>query len=107
MYKDREYSFTRKFPQTADLADAHKIASQELKALSQNNFTRHTGPSVMYKYFLQNGFEWAGAETMDSSTEILLSFLRGASHAYNKDKYGVHLALQWSTFPHDNIRRYR
>ncbi len=107
MYKDGEYSYARKTPESNDMAMAHDIASQELKLLSSGNFTRHTGPSVMYKYFLQNGFEWVGTETMDSSTEILLSFLRGASQAYNKDKYGVHLALQWSTFPHDNLRRYR
>lgn len=106
-YNGDKYSYTRKFPEIKDMALAHDIAADELKNLSLDNFTRHTGPAVMFKYFLQNGFNWVGAETMDSSTEFLLAFLRGASNAYDKNKYGVHLALQWSTFPHDNIKRYR
>lgn len=106
-YRDNEYSYRRNQCKNCDIKEAYEIASDELKFLSNDGFSRHTGPSVMYKYFYENGFSWTGAETMDSSTEILLSFLRGASEAYGKNKYGVHLALQWSTFPHDNLKRYR
>ena len=106
-WSDFGYSYKRKFCKTTDIVEIHNIVSDELKDLSNDGFTRHTGPSVMYKYFYQCGFKWTGAETMDGATEILLSFLRGASNAYGVNKYGAHLALQWSTFPHDNVKRYR
>ena len=44
---------------------------------------------------------------MDGATEILLSFMRGASKAYGIEKFGVHLALQWGTFPHHTEQKYR
>ena len=106
-WSDFGYSYRRNRCKLPDNAEMHSIVSKERSDLSSDGFIRHTGPAVMYKYFYENGFEWTGAETMDGATEVLLSFLRGASKAYNKDKYGVHLALQWSTFPHDNLKRYR
>lgn len=102
-----KYSFRRNFCENEDISEACGIVSKELKNLSKDNYKRHTGPSVMFKYFYENGFDWTGAETMDGATEVLLAFLRGASKAYGKDKYGVHLALQWSTYPHDTLQRYR
>jgi len=69
--------------------------------------TRHTGPSIMFKYFCQSGYSWIGAETMDSPTEFLLAALRGASEAYHIPTIGVHHALQWSTSPHADEGRYR
>ncbi|MBE6590716.1 MAG: hypothetical protein E7646_01585 [Ruminococcaceae bacterium] len=72
--------------------------------------TRHTGPSIFFKYFCQAGYSWIGAETMDSPTEFLMAALRGAAEAYNIPRVGVHHALQWSTQPHDeegHYRRYR
>lgn len=106
-WSDSGYSYRRNFIKTKDIAEIYNIAKGELSDLCRDEFTRHTGPAVMYKYFYQNGFEWTGAETMDGATEVLLAFIRGASKAYGKEKYGVHLALQWSTFPHDNLKRYR
>ena len=106
-YSEDGYSFKRKFSDSTDVAKAHDIVSNELKLLSGDDFLRHTGPSVMFKYFYHNGFDWCGAETMDGATESLLSFLRGATSAYGKTRNGVHLALQWSTFPHDTEQRYR
>lgn len=106
-WTDFGYSYKRKFCNTPDMLEIHNIVSKELQDLSSDRFMRHTGPSVMFKYFYQNGFKWTGAETMDGATEVLLAFLRGSSKAYDKDKYGVHLALQWSTFPHDTAQRYR
>ncbi|HEY0827002.1 MAG TPA: hypothetical protein VGE40_02820 [Bacilli bacterium] len=72
-----------------------------------NNGIRHTGPSTLFKYFYQAGVEWLGAELMYGPQEVLLSALRGASAAYGKNNYGAHLAVQWSTTPHDTEQRYR
>lgn len=105
-YSDVGYSFRRNFTEP-NIKKACEMVSSELSVLSSGNFSRHTGPSVMFKYFYQNGFDWCGAETMDGATEVLLAFLRGASMAYDKKTSGVHLALQWSTFPHDLVQRYR
>jgi len=106
-YSEDGYSFRRNFVKNRDVFEAKTTVGEELKNLSSGGFIRHTGPSVMFKYYYENGFEWCGAETMDGATEILLSFLRGASKAYKKEKYGVHLALQWSTYPHNTVQRFR
>ena len=79
-----------------------------LKA-SRDGSERHTGPATLYKYFYQAGYSWTGAELMDSSTEITNSTLRGAAKVYGGSK-GGHLAMQWSTSPHDtteHAKRYR
>lgn len=41
----------------APLEEFFDLAANALKNLSGDNFTRHTGPSVMFKYFYQNGFK--------------------------------------------------
>lgn len=89
-----------------DMKDAHDTALKSLKIV-RGDYPRHTGPSVMFKYFYEAGFEWTGAETMDSSHETLLSALRGAAKAYGKKSTGVHLAVQWSTHPHNTQQRFR
>ncbi len=90
-----------------DMKSAHESAMDTLHVLRQGGSTRHTGPSVMFKYFYESGFDWCGAETMDSTMEALLAFQRGAAKAYEKDTFGVHHAVQWSTKPHDTEPRYR
>lgn len=75
--------------------------------ITRKRATRHTGPSILFKYFCQTGYEWIGAETMDSPTEFLLAALRGAAEAYRIPTVGVHHALQWSSSPHADERRYR
>ncbi|NJP39887.1 hypothetical protein HCH52_02305 [Oscillospiraceae bacterium HV4-5-C5C] len=92
--------------QKADMAAGREYAVNRLSAL-RNQAARHTGPSVMFKYFYQAGFGWLGAETMYGSLEPLLAFLRGASAAYGHISMGVHVAVQWSTTPHDTASRYR
>ena len=106
-YSEAGYSFRRNFSEIPDVKKASEFVAKELNALSGDNFGRHTGPAVVFKYFYENGFDWCGAETMDGATESLLAFLRGASNAYGKERTGVHLALQWSTFPHNTEQRYR
>lgn len=76
----------------------------------ETDSTRHTGPSILFKYFCLAGYDWIGAETMDSPTEFLMSAMRGAAKAFGIKSTGVHHALQWSTHPHDDemhFRRYR
>ena len=90
-------------------ADMEAQANDVMKSLRtiRRQSTRHTGPSIMFKYFCQTGYSWIGAETMDSPTEFLLAALRGAAEAYHVPTVGVHHALQWSTSPHDTEYRYR
>ena len=104
---DFGYSFRRNLCENPDIEEGCKLACKGLANLSKDDFTRHTGPSFMNKYFYENGFKWTGAETMDGATEILLSFMRGASKAYDIEKTGVHLAVQWGNFPHDTEQRYK
>ncbi len=71
---------------------------------------RHTGPSTLFKYFYQAGYDFLGVELMYTPTEISIAALRGAKNAYNGKKIGAHLAVQWSTAPHDTdsrIKRYQ
>ena len=100
------YMLTKYIDCRPDMKDAHTNAIRTLKNIKKID-TRHTGPSVMFKYMYEAGWDWAGAETMDSSTEVLLAFMRGAAKAYKKDRTGVHHAVQWSTRPHDTQERYR
>lgn len=69
--------------------------------------TRHTGVTPYFKYFFEAGFSWVGAETMYSTHEQILSFLRGACRNIGQKNYGVHNAVQWSTYPHDTPDRFR
>lgn len=62
---------------------------------------RHTGPSTMFRYLFQAGFEWLGAERMYGPEEVIMSSIRGACRASDKDDYGTHLATQWSSGPFD------
>ena len=62
---------------------------------------RHTGPSTMFRYLLQAGYEWVGAEQMYGPEEVILSSIRGACRAYGKVDYGTHLATQWGSGPFD------
>lgn len=68
--------------------------------------TRHTGPSVLFKAFKEAGYKWVGAETMYSSIELQLAFLRGFCKANDMDKCGVHNAVQWSSTPYKSIEHY-
>ena len=76
-------------------------------ALERSGAPRHTGPSTLFKYFYQAGYEWLGAELMYGPQEIVIAALRGAARAHGKTEMGGHLAVQWSTTPHDTPERYR
>ena len=89
-----------------DMEIQAKAVMNSLSSIRKSS-TRHTGPSIFFKYFCQSGFSWIGAETMDSPTEFLLGALRGAAEAYHVPTTGVHHALQWSSSPHEDPLRYR
>lgn len=90
----------------ADMEIQAKAVMNSLRVIRKGS-TRHTGPSIFFKYFCQTGYDWIGAETMDSPTEFLMAALRGAAEAYHVPTVGVHHALQWSTSPHEDEGRYR
>lgn len=73
---------------------------------SKKDATRHTGPTTLFKYFYQAGFEWTGAELMYGPQETIAAALRGASKAYGRPTVGAHHAVQWSSTPHDTEARY-
>lgn len=79
-----------------DMEDAANRFVENLKK-AKNHSVRHTGPSVLFRYFLQAGYEWVGAEQCYGPEEIAVSALRGASKAYGKTLYGTHHATQWSS----------
>lgn len=66
---------------------------------SRGESSRHTGPSSLFRYFYQAGYEWLGAEQMYGPEEVILSALRGASRVYNRPQYGSLHAMQWGSFP--------
>lgn len=89
--------------------DMEGAANLLVKNLNESRWdhTRHTGPSVSFKYFIQAGYDWSGAELVYGPLEIITAFMRGAAICYDKDTIGGHLAIQWSTTPHDTPDRYR
>ncbi len=87
-----------------DVKEVSKQTIERFKTWKKTN--RHTGPSNMYKYILEAGFEWLGAETMYSNIEIQLAFLRGLAKCVDMKSFGVHHALQWSSAPHDDPAKY-
>lgn len=89
--------------------DMKKIGDDAVKklAIMRNGTPRHTGPSIMSKYFYDAGFDHFGAELMYGTMETNTAFLRGTAKAYGKDRYGAHHAMQWSSSPHDVAEKYR
>ena len=90
-----------------DFCEEHKKCVRSLGAIRRETDTRHTGPSTAFKYLYEAGYKWLGAETMYTSMEPLMGFLRGASKHQNTDVFGVHHAVQWSSSPHDSAAKYR
>lgn len=92
--------------------DYRAIAERRSEQLQRmrGNIARHTGPSMMFDFFFQNGFSFLGMESMYSSIEMQAAFLRGACETYGKTRFGAHHAMQWSSSPYDredHYRRYR
>ena len=89
--------------------DMKKAAEHSIDRLARLRKTqsRHTGPSVLFKYLYEAGFTWLGAETMYSGMGALMAFLRGFAKAKNLPTFGVHQAVQWCSVPHDVPDKYR
>lgn len=64
--------------------------------------TRHSGPSTLFRYFFQAGYDTLLAEQMYGPEPLVLAALRGASRAYGRSDFGTHLALQWNSTPLDS-----
>ena len=101
---DISFCFSSAAPRTMSQAAGQFV---ERAASMLEEIPRHSGPSTLFKYFFQAGLQECIAELMYSSHEVTLSALRGASRAYGKEKFGSHLAVQWSTTPHDTEGKYR
>jgi hypothetical protein len=81
-----------------DMADgADKLIANF--SYSRGESTRHTGPSTLFRYLYQAGYEWLGAEQMYGPEDIIMSALRGASRAYGKKEFGSLHAVQWGSRP--------
>lgn len=78
-----------------------------LMAALRNGHTRHSGIGSVFKYFAMAGFDWLSAELLYGPTEAIIAFLRGTAECYNQKSIGAHLAIQWSTHPHNTPARYR
>lgn len=81
-----------------DMADGAQRFVANL-SYSRGESKRHTGPSTLFRYLYQAGYEWLGAEQMYGPEDIVLSSLRGASRAYGKSEYGSLHAMQWGSGP--------
>ena len=86
-----------------DMADGARYFVDNLR-YSKGESTRHTGPSTLFRYFYQAGYDWLGAEQMYGPEEIILSSLRGASRAYGHPEYGTLHAMQWGSYPFTDPR---
>ncbi|MDO9634274.1 MAG: hypothetical protein Q7J05_04415, partial [Paludibacter sp.] len=81
-----------------DMADGANYFVSNL-SYSRGESTRHTGPSTMFRYLYQAGYDWLGAEQMYGPENNIMSALRGASRAYYKKSFGSLHAVQWGSFP--------
>ncbi len=91
---------------TTDMQEAAEYFLQNIAPIHYDA-TRHSGPSILFKYFFEAGVKWCCAELMYNSVEVITGALRGASLANGQGSFGAHMAAQWSTTPHDDIYRYR
>lgn len=92
-----------------DLPDAQSKWLKYLKKTVPKG-ARMTGPSTTHRYFAQAGASWIGHEGLCTSLDIGLAHERGVARAYKLPEFGVHLAHQWYSYPHDDpakIRRLR
>lgn len=105
IYKNGRHTLFRDMTVPEDMEAVAKDTVYQLRR-SRHDSTRHTGPSTLFKYFYQAGYKWTGAELMYGPHELVASAIRGASDLYG-GKTGSHLAVQWSSSPHDTEQRYR
>lgn len=94
----------------ADAREAHDRQVAHLAEIRKGAATRHTGPSMLFRALLDAGYRWIGYEGMYGTLEPAMAFLRGAAKFGGVEHPGVHLAMQWSSSPHDapeHVRRYR
>ena len=86
--------FRYKYDAVSNMKEGAEYFIHNLKK-AKHASTRHTGPSVLFRYFYQAGYAWLGAEQGYGPEEVIVSALRGASKAYGKTRMGSHHATQW------------
>lgn len=94
---------------TKDMRRAAESFMDRVVRAMPKRIVRETDPSALFKYFYEAGMQWLGAETMYNPHNTIMGALRGASAAYGKESYGVHLAMQWGSTPlgcEPHYRRY-
>jgi len=89
-----------------NVKEAYDKFRENIRKTALDGATRHTGVTTLFKTFYEAGYDWVGYESMYGPHELMLGALRGAAKAYGRDKYGTHLALQWSTVPTDDERHF-
>lgn len=90
-----------------DYKQEHDKTVASMSSYLRDFDTRHTGPACTFKYMVEAGYKWLGAETMYQTMEPIMGFLRGVAKDNGMQTYGVHHAVQWSSTPHDTPARYR
>ncbi|MEO6848117.1 MAG: hypothetical protein ABI254_12735, partial [Chthoniobacterales bacterium] len=87
--------------EATNMKEAATMFTENLYKVRGGKPMRHTGPTVLFHYFYESGYDWVGSEQMYGPEEIKLAALRGASKAYGKPDYGAHLAMEWNSSPMD------
>ena len=104
-FADGHRTVFRPYGMGADMKESCECFVESLKK-TRKGTPRHTGPSTLFKYFYEAGYKWVGAELLYTPTELTASSLRGA-RGEREGNIGAHLAIQWSTSPHDTQERYK
>lgn len=102
LYSDRD--------RPRDTQQCYHLVMAHLNEMRNPTAHRHTGPANVFKYLYAAGYTWLGAETMYSTMEPLMGFLRGVARDKAMPSFGVHHAVQWSSSPHaapEHVRRFR
>lgn len=110
VYKDETLYPAPGYDRPFDNMLCRQLVAKRFNEIRTLGATRHTGPATVFKYLYEGGYTWLGAETMYSTMEPLLGFLRGFAKDKQMNSFGVHNAVQWSSTPlgaPEHMRRFR
>ena len=94
-------------PDKADnVKEAYENFKENIRLTVIDGAKRHTGVTTFFRTFYEAGYDWVGYESMYGPHELMLGVLRGTAKSFDKDNFGTHLALQWSTVPTDDEKHY-
>lgn len=107
IYKDNEIYYRSDRNRPKDNALCRSAVVGHIDAARSLGARRHTGPASVFKYMYEAGYTWLGAETMYSTMELTLGFLRGFAKDKSMTSWGVHHAVQWSSTPNDASEHFK